>query len=140
MQMIRWIMVVYAIGWLLRSLRQVLRTLQAPDGQRGTGGPRRAPSQGPGSPWEDGWRPQAPPAAPQAPAAPSPYELLEARPDMSDLELRRAYQAAVQQYHPDQVAHLGIDLQRLAESRTKDINAAYDQLRRQRRGFATTGR
>jgi DnaJ-domain-containing protein 1 len=30
-------------------------------------------------------------------------------------------------YHPDKVARLGEDIQRLAEQRAKEINAAYDQ-------------
>ena len=34
---------------------------------------------------------------------------------------------SLSQYHPDKVARMGIDIRRLAELRSKDINAAYDE-------------
>ena len=47
-----------------------------------------------------------------------------AGPATSD-QIRSAYRELIKAYHPDKVAHLGPDLQRLAESKTKEINAAY---------------
>ncbi len=44
--------------------------------------------------------------------------------------LRRAYKARVREYHPDQVARLGIKLRRLAEDETKRINEAYAYFRK----------
>lgn len=41
-------------------------------------------------------------------------------------EIERAYRQQISQYHPDKVAALGEDIRRLAEERTKEINAAYD--------------
>ena len=39
--------------------------------------------------------------------------------------VRSAYRELVKGYHPDKVAHLGPDLRRVAEARTKEINCAY---------------
>jgi DNA-directed RNA polymerase subunit RPC12/RpoP len=40
-------------------------------------------------------------------------------------QVRSAYRELVKGYHPDKVAHLGPDLRRLAEAKTKEINSAY---------------
>lgn len=45
-------------------------------------------------------------------------------------DVRRAYREHVQQYHPDKVAHLGPELRKLAEIKTKEFNAAYQILER----------
>ena len=39
--------------------------------------------------------------------------------------VKSAYRELVKGYHPDKVAHLGPDLRRLAEAKTKEINSAY---------------
>jgi len=44
--------------------------------------------------------------------------------------VRHAYRDQVKQYHPDRVAHLGPELRRVAELKTKEINAAYSVLER----------
>jgi hypothetical protein len=43
-------------------------------------------------------------------------------------QIRLAYREIVKAYHPDRVAHLGPELRRLAESKTKEINSAYQVL------------
>jgi DnaJ-class molecular chaperone len=43
-------------------------------------------------------------------------------------EVRHAYRELVKSYHPDMVAHLGPDIRRVAEQRTKEINSAYGEL------------
>ena len=48
-------------------------------------------------------------------------------------EIKKAYQALIQQYHPDRVADMGPELRDVAEERTKEINAAYEELKRQHR-------
>jgi DnaJ-domain-containing protein 1 len=40
-------------------------------------------------------------------------------------EVRRAYRDLVKSYHPDMVAHLGPELKRVAEQKTKEINSVY---------------
>jgi hypothetical protein len=45
---------------------------------------------------------------------------------MTKQQIRLKYLGLVSQYHPDKVQHLGPELQELAETKTKEINAAYD--------------
>jgi DnaJ-class molecular chaperone len=72
-----------------------------------------------------------PPGAPPRQAAtPSPWEILGVSPDATQREIRQAYQKLVQQYHPDKVGDMGPELRELAERRTKEITAAYNQLKR----------
>ena len=44
-------------------------------------------------------------------------------------QVRLKYLGLVSQYHPDKVQHLGSELRELAETKTKEINAAYDWLK-----------
>lgn len=41
-------------------------------------------------------------------------------------ELKKAYRDRIREYHPDKVAHLGLELRQLAERKAKEINAAYE--------------
>ena len=47
-------------------------------------------------------------------------------------QLREAYKKMISQYHPDRVANLGKELQELATKKTKDINEAYQTLKKRR--------
>lgn len=58
-------------------------------------------------------------------AVKDPYEILGVRPGVSPEELLAAYRAAAQQYHPDKVAHLGEELQALAQKKFVEIQEAY---------------
>lgn len=51
------------------------------------------------------------------------------RPFTTD-QLRAAYRQRMSQYHPDKVSKLGIELQELAETKSKEINRAFDLLAR----------
>jgi len=55
---------------------------------------------------------------------------LEVRPGASRQEINTAYRRLVHQYHPDKVANLAPEFRELAERRMKEINAAYEQLKR----------
>lgn len=46
-------------------------------------------------------------------------------------EIEQAYRRSIGQYHPDKTARLGEDIRRLAEQRSQEINAAYDEGMRQ---------
>jgi hypothetical protein len=63
-----------------------------------------------------------------------PYRVLGLSPDATDADIHRAYRQLAAQYHPDKVAHLGEEFRRLAETRFKEIQAAYQELK-QRRGI-----
>jgi hypothetical protein len=51
--------------------------------------------------------------------------------DMADIE--RAYRSKLSQYRPDKVAQMGEDIRQLAETRCREINAAYETALRLRR-------
>jgi hypothetical protein len=50
--------------------------------------------------------------------------------DASEAEISAAYRRLAQMYHPDKVAGLAQEFQELADKRMKEINAAYDALKR----------
>ncbi|ETX04004.1 MAG: hypothetical protein ETSY2_31310 [Candidatus Entotheonella gemina] len=62
----------------------------------------------------------------------TPWQLLDIEPDASDEALEAAYKAKLMQYHPDRVAHLGEELQRLAHEKTLEIQRAYEYIKRRR--------
>lgn len=45
-------------------------------------------------------------------------------------EIAAAYKRRISEYHPDKVAHLGEEIRAVAERRSKEINAAYDEAMR----------
>jgi DnaJ-domain-containing protein 1 len=59
-----------------------------------------------------------------------PFAVLKVSRQATKDEISAAYRKLVQQYHPDKVAHLGQEFQMLAEQKMREINAAYDQLKR----------
>jgi DnaJ like chaperone protein len=59
-----------------------------------------------------------------------PYEVLGVRPGASQEELKNAYRELVNKYHPDKVLHLGDEFQKLAEMRFKEIQQAYQELKK----------
>ena len=58
----------------------------------------------------------------------TPHEVLGLALDATQEEIRSAYVTLAKQYHPDKVAHLGKDLQILAEKRFKEIQQAYARI------------
>jgi DnaJ like chaperone protein len=49
-------------------------------------------------------------------------------PSATQDDIKTAYRKLANQYHPDKVAHLGTELQQLADQRFKEIQAAYEKL------------
>lgn len=66
----------------------------------------------------------------ESPAPWDPYAVLGVARNASSEEIAHAYRERTKEYHPDRVAHLGRDLQRLAHERTLEIQQAYGELRR----------
>ena len=59
----------------------------------------------------------------------SHFETLGLSPNAPQAEIRSAYLELAQKYHPDKVEHLGDEFGKLAETRFKAIQAAYDALK-----------
>jgi uncharacterized membrane protein YkvA (DUF1232 family) len=71
----------------------------------------------------------------RAPAAASesasdPYGILGITASASEEEIQAAYKARMNEYHPDKVAHLGEELQKLAHRKALEIQQAYRELRK----------
>jgi DnaJ like chaperone protein len=62
------------------------------------------------------------------------YKILQITPDANEKEIKRAYRNLAVKYHPDKVAHLGEDIQKAAKEKFQKINAAYEDIKKQR-GF-----
>ncbi len=74
--------------------------------------------------------PRVPPRRDPAPAERSPHEVLGVPPGATTDEIRAADQRLVRENHPDRVADMSPEIRDLAERRTKEINRAYEQLKR----------
>jgi DnaJ like chaperone protein len=58
-----------------------------------------------------------------------PYEILGIDASASKAEIQSAYKARMHEYHPDKVAHLGEELQKVAHRKAVEIQQAYENLR-----------
>jgi DnaJ like chaperone protein len=65
------------------------------------------------------------------------YAVLEVSPDASESEIRQAYRKLARENHPDKIASKGLpeSMRSVAESRSREINAAYELVKKTR-GFA----
>ncbi len=77
-----------------------------------------------GHAWDAGWF---------APRAASSYETLGLAADATDAEIDQAYRRLMSRYHPDKVAGEPPEQRAQAERRAREINTAYDRIRRQRK-------
>ncbi len=59
-----------------------------------------------------------------------PYQILGIDSSASGEEIQVAYKARMHEYHPDKVAHLGEELQKVAHRKAVEIQQAYEQLRK----------
>ena len=60
------------------------------------------------------------------------YTVLEITQDASDDEVKKAYREMAKKHHPDMVAQLGDDIKRDATEKFQKINAAYEEIKKQR--------
>ena len=58
------------------------------------------------------------------------YAILGLAPGASFAEIKAAYRKLSMQYHPDKVGHLGEEFKKVAEEKMKEINNAYEFLKR----------
>ena len=114
----------FIMMWLFMSVLRLLRIRSYTSRTRQ--GPGHSSPWG-GNPWDPGQRGQY---NGQSHETKSPYEVLGVKPTVSRSELAARYRELVQQYHPDKVAHLAPEFREVAEQRMKEINAAYDLLKR----------
>ena len=61
-----------------------------------------------------------------------PYKVLGINSNASDDDVRKAYRKMAMKYHPDRVAGMGEEMQRNAADQMKEINQAYDEIKRRR--------
>lgn len=62
----------------------------------------------------------------------NPYEVLGVSSKASIEEIKKAYRAKCKENHPDGVTHMSKELQYLAEKKMKEINEAYQAIRKLR--------
>ena len=60
----------------------------------------------------------------------NPYQILGVSPNATDEEIKQAYRNLARKYHPDK--YRDSDLADLAEEKMKEINAAYEEIQKQR--------
>jgi DnaJ like chaperone protein len=62
----------------------------------------------------------------------SAYKILETTPDANEEELKKAYRKMATKYHPDKVSHLGEEFQKAANEKFQKVNAAWEQIKKER--------
>lgn len=70
------------------------------------------------------------PEMPQSDPIQNACEVLQLSRPFTTEQLRAAYRQRMSQYHPDKVSSLGPEFRDLAESKSKEINRAFDLLAR----------
>ncbi|MFP4520530.1 MAG: TerB family tellurite resistance protein [Fibrobacterota bacterium] len=58
------------------------------------------------------------------------YGILGLKKSASKEEINKAYRELAKKYHPDKVSHLGPEFRELAENKFREINQAYDRLKK----------
>ena len=64
----------------------------------------------------------------------SAYQILEISPEATEDEIKKAYKKMAMKYHPDRVSHLGEEVQKQANEKFKEVNNAYETIKKER-GF-----
>lgn len=64
--------------------------------------------------------------------AKSAYKILEIEPSATDDEVKSAYRKMAIKFHPDKVAHLGEELQAQATEKFKEVQNAYNDIKKER--------
>ena len=120
-----WLIIICAFGLGFVMVRLVM---SATKDKRERVEPEARHAHDQGATAEPASRSEATPQRPQ-PSEQSAHwtDVLELATHASAQDIHAAYQRKMAQYHPDKVAHLGPELQALAEQMAKRINRAYDE-------------
>jgi DnaJ like chaperone protein len=62
----------------------------------------------------------------------SAYKILEITPEVTNDDVKKAYKKMALKFHPDKVGHLGEDVQKAATEKFKEVNLAYEQIKKER--------
>lgn len=62
----------------------------------------------------------------------SAFKILEITPDANNEEVKKAYRKMAVKYHPDKVSHLGEEFRKAANEKFQKVNAAYEQIKKER--------
>jgi len=60
------------------------------------------------------------------------FKILETTPDANNDEIKKAYRKMAVKYHPDKVSHLGEEFRKAAKEKFQKVNAAYEQIKKER--------
>jgi len=60
------------------------------------------------------------------------YDVLEINKEASNDEVKKAYRELAKKHHPDKVGHLGEDIRKAATEKFQQINAAYEEIKKER--------
>ncbi|MFT4660864.1 MAG: DnaJ like chaperone protein [Patiriisocius sp.] len=63
----------------------------------------------------------------------SSYKILEIEKSVTNDEVKKAYRKMARKYHPDKVTHLGEEHQNAAKEKFQKIQAAYEEVKKERR-------
>ena len=63
----------------------------------------------------------------------NPYRVFGLTAEASDAEVDLAYRRLISQYHPDKVSGAAPELQQQAETKSREINTAYDRIKAARK-------
>ncbi len=66
------------------------------------------------------------------PETDSAYKILEINASATDEEIKKAYRKMALKYHPDKVSHLGENFRKIAEEKFKNVNEAYEKIKKER--------
>ena len=61
-----------------------------------------------------------------------PYAVLGLTSEATEAEIDRAYRRLITQYHPDRLGGIAEDLRKQAEEKAREINHAYDRIKKLR--------
>jgi DnaJ like chaperone protein len=108
----------YGVYWLMQRLRARMAAPHTTTGASQAGGNTAGAAHGQ----------EEAAAAPHA-SLKNPWQVLQLEPGATPEAIHTAYKTLLLKYHPDRVAHLGEEFQRLAHRKTLEIQQAYAMLK-----------